>query len=486
MKSHAGVTQERPDPDPSYRRAWLAVTLLCVAQFMLVLDVTAANVALPSIGADLSMSSAALTWVVTSYVLVFGGLMLLGGRLADTLGRRRMLIVGLVVFTAASLACGLAENAAILVSSRAVQGLGAALMSPAALATVSTIFDGERRMRALGIWAGIGGAGFVAGLIVSGVLTSGPGWEWVFLVNVPIGLALAVALPLVVPTDPPMTRHVRLDVGGALLVTGSVALLVYGLTESGDSGWDSSQTLLPIALSPVVAFLFVLVERRQSDPLIRPRLLAQRSVVSGLVVMLVASAAMLSLFFVASLYLQHALDFGPLKTGLTFLPSAVAIMFSAHTSSHLIRRFGARSVAGGAFMLSACGAGLLSQLSPESTVWLGVMPGLVLTSLGLGPAFVVATSTALFGVPEVESGRVGGIVNTGHEVGGAIGVGVMSSVAAGSLTTAAASAGDVGGFTDAFLIMTAALALAAAAALWLVAPGRPDPTDLGRLHHHAH
>jgi EmrB/QacA subfamily drug resistance transporter len=462
-------------------RRWTALVLLCLAQFMLILDVTVVNVALPSIGADLGIGRSQLTWVVTAYVLAFGGLMLLGGRLADVVGRRTILLTGLALFTVSSLICGLAGDGLLLVAGRASQGVGAALLSPAALSIITTSFHGDERNRALGVWAVIGGSGAAVGVLLGGLLTAGPGWEWIFFANVPVGLAVLLLIPAVVPADPLRRYAGRPDIPGALLGTAAAVLLVFGLVEAGDSGWTAPQTLVPIATAAVLGGAFVAVERAVRNPLIRLDLLRQRSVVAGTFVMLVASGLMLSLFFLSSVYLQGIQGFDPVATGLTFLPAAVAITVGAHLASRLVGRVGSRPVAAVALALTAAGIGLLSRLTAESDVLTGFLPGYLLAALGLGPAFVVATTTALSRVPHDQAGLASGIVNTSHEIGGAIGVAVMSAVAAGSIV---AGMHDAGGFSDAFTVGAVTAGVAALAALRLVPPGRPARAAFGHGHVH--
>jgi EmrB/QacA subfamily drug resistance transporter len=467
----------------AHPRRWTALVLLCLAEFMLILDATAANVALPRIGADLSMGRTALTWVVTAYVLAFGGLMLLGGRLADTLGRRRVLLAGIVLFTLGSLACGLTGSGALLIAARVAQGVGAALVAPAALSTITTMFSGAERNKALGVWAAIGGSGFVVGMIVSGVLTAGPGWRWVFFVNVPVGLLALVVLPTVLPAEPvgpaaPGGRLAggRVDVGGAVLVTAAAGLLVYGLTAAGDSGWTAPGTLMPIAAAIALGAAFVGLERRVANPLMRVPLLTQRPVLSGVFVMLLASGLMLSMYFLSSVYLQHVRGYDALRTGLAFVPGAVAVTIGAHLGSRLVGRVGARYVAVAAFASAAVGAALLTRLDESSGIWTGLVPGLVLAAFGLGPAFVVATSTALARVEPHEAGLTSGIVNTGHEIGGAVGVGVTSALAAATF-----AGGGAAGITDAFTLMAVVAGVAALLSLVLIGRER-----LHAAHGHGH
>lgn len=455
---------------------WRALALLCLAQFMVILDITVVNVALPRMAGDLGLDRAALTWVVTAYTLCFGGLMMLGGRLADLLGRRRTFLAGLVVFTAASLVAGLAGGAATIIAARAVQGVGAALLSPAALSIVTTTFHGPARNRALGIWAAIGGGGAAAGVLIGGLLVSGPGWEWVFFVNVPVGVAVAALLPKVVPAAP--GQRGRLDLAGALLVTAASAALIYGLVRAGGAGWSAASTLAPIAAAGALYLAFALVERRVPAPLIHLPLLGRRSMAGGIAAMLTASGLLVSGFFLSSLLLQGVLGQSALQTGLVFLPVAVATVAGAHTAGHLVGRIGPRPLGGMAFGLAAAGLALLSRVDGDAGPWTGVLPGFALAAAGLGAAFVTATTTAMREVHAHHAGMASGAVNTAHELGSALGVAVLSTVAGASIHAGGASGtAAVGGFADAFTV-AAIVALVAAAALPLLLPaGRPPVTD---------
>lgn len=462
---------------------WNVLVLLCLAQFMLIVDITVVQVALPTIGADLALGREALTWVVTTYTLCFGGLMVLGGRLADVFGARRTLLAGLGLFTAASLMCGLAGDGAVLIAGRALQGVGAALLSPAALAVIAATFHGERRGRALGVWAAVGGTGAAFGVLLGGVLTAGPGWAWVFFVNVPIGLLVLAAVPAVVaPTEGTAGRRERLDVPGALLVTLATALLIYGLVTAGDAGWAAAGTVLPLLGAVLLYALFVVVQRSVRAPLMRSETLARRPVISGTFVMLVATGLMLGLFFVSSLYLQHALGFGALETGLLFLPVAIAITVGAQLGGHLIGRIGGRPVAVASFLVTAAGAALMTRISPDASAYTTLLPGFVLAALGIGPAFVTATTTTMANIPPGETGVASGVINTFHELGGSIGVAVVSTVAASSLVPGAAA--GIGGFVAGLMLCAVVAGVAAIVALVLVPPGRPTTSFVGHGHGH--
>ncbi len=457
-------------------RRWMALVLLCLAQFMLIVDITVVQVALPSIGRSLELSRDALAWVVTAYILLFGGLMILGGRLADAFGARRTLLGGLALFTLASLACGLADSGGELIAGRATQGIGAALMSPAALAILLTSFDGAERRRALGIWSAIGGAGAAVGVLLGGLLTAGPGWSWVFFVNVPLGLALLCILPLAVMSQPRSGQRQSVDVPGALIATSATALLIYGLVRAGDSGWTGPATLASLGAAAAGYLAFALIEGRVRVPLVHPAILGRRPVQSGVFVMLVATGLMLGMFFLTSLYLQEVLGFSALRTGLMFLPFALALTVGAHLGGQLIGSFGGRPVVVVAFVLAAAGAALLSRISVHGNAYVDVLPGSVIAGLGIGSAFVTAFSTTLANVSDGEAGVVSGVINTFHELGGAIGVAIVSTLAAGSITAASAKVGavpDIGGFTRAFTFCAIAAIIAAPTALYLMPGGKP-------------
>jgi EmrB/QacA subfamily drug resistance transporter len=461
-------------PDP---RRWQALVLLCLAQFMVVLDVTVVNVALPAIGADLALDRAALTWVVTTYTLCFGGLMLFGGRLADLLGRRRMFLAGLAVFTAGSAGAGLAGDGSVLLAARALQGVGAALLSPAALSIITTTFHGRERQRALGVWAGIGGAGAAVGVLLGGVLTAGPGWQWVFFVNVPVGVLVALAVPMTVPASPRQAAA-GVDVPGALVVTATTGLLIYGLVQAGNAGWGAAGTLLPLAAGLGLLGAFAVVERRTPAPLVDLPLLATRPVAAGYGVMLAASGLLISGFFLSSLLLQRVMGLSALRTGLVFLPVAISTIIGAQAAAHLLGRLGGRPVAAIGFALATVGMALLAGISVGSEALTGVLPGFALAAAGLGMALVTATTTAMTSVDPHRAGMVSGVINTAHELGAALGVAFISTIAGASVQAeSAAASAVVAGFGDAFLAGAIIAGVSAVAVAWLLPPGRPPATD---------
>ncbi|MFJ6686866.1 MFS transporter [Streptomyces werraensis] len=474
--SASGTSPPSVHADPSGEtRRWAALVLICLAQFMLILDVTVVNVALPDMAADLNLGRETLTWVVTSYTLCFGGLMVLGGRLADVLGARRTLLIGLALFTVASLACGLADGAMMLLGGRVMQGLGAALLSPSALSIVTTTFTGRERNKALGVWAALGGSGAAVGVLVGGALTDGPGWQWIFYLNVPVGLVVLVALPTVVAAR--ASQPSRLDLPGALLITAGTGALVYGLVEAGDSGWGSLSTLLPLTGAVGIYVMFAAVERASRAPLMDLGMLVRRPVLAGAFLMLVATASLISYFFLGSLYLQHVRHFSPLRTGLVFLPVALATGVGAHVGSRLVGAVGSRTVAVVGLAVAAAGCVPLVRLSDTGSVHTSLLPGFVAASLGVGAVFVTATTTALGMVEHWEAGLVSGVVNTFHEVGGSIGVAVVSTVAASGVQQ-----GSAGGFSDAFRLCAVAAAVGAAVAAVLVPRGKPRMTGGPHVH----
>jgi EmrB/QacA subfamily drug resistance transporter len=471
-------------PPASEPRRWWALVLLCLAQFMVILDITVVNVALPSTGADLHLDRTALTWVVTAYTLCFGGLMLLGGRLADTLGRRRTFLAGLGLFTTASLASSLAQTGTVLVAARAGQGAGAALLSPAALAIITTTFHGPERNHALGIWAAIAGAGAAVGVLAGGLLVDYANWRWVFFINLPVGILIAAAVPVVVAASQPAHPTRGMDLPGALTGTLATAAVIYGLVTAGSDGWGATTILLWLAIGLVLAGVFAAVERIAREPLVPMSLLTRRPLVAGQLVMLATSGLLLATYFLASLYLQQLLGYSALDTGLVFLPAALATIAGSHLAAQAVSRLGPRPVATIGFGLAAAGTLLLSRLPAEASVMVNLLPGLLLTTAGLGTGFVVATTTAMAHVDQAQAGVTSGLLNTGHELGASLGVAVVSTLAAASIT------GDplggrppVSGFDRAFLASALLAAVAAAAAPWLLPPGRPPTTDQPILAH---
>jgi EmrB/QacA subfamily drug resistance transporter len=406
-----------------------------------------------------------LQWVVTAYTLTFGGLLLLGGRAADVLGRQRMFLVGLGLFTAASLTCGLAGSREMLLGARALQGVGAAMLSPAALSLITTIFpDGRERNRALAAWAAVGATGAAFGVLLGGSLTDAFGWEAIFLVNVPVGIAVGFAAVRLLPPVRPEAR-VRIDVLGALIATGSLVVLIYALVNADDAGWLSTHTLASLALAAAGVALFAAIEHRAPAPLVPLSVFRRRAMVTALVLMALGMGTLVAGFFFSSLYLQHVLGQSPLRTGLDFLPIAAAIVAAAHAAGHLIARVGAKPVIAAGFALGALGALLLSGLSRDGSYQADVLPGFLLLAAGAGLAVVGVTITAMAGAGHAEAGLRSGLTSTAHELGIALILAVLSTIAAshlGAAELATARGVDAGqlsaGFADAFRV-AAAIAL---------------------------
>ncbi|GGU14583.1 MFS transporter [Nocardioides albus] len=460
--AETGTAKQAADP-----RRWRLLGLLGLAQFMLILDVTVVAIALPYMGADLGLGRDALTWVVSAYTLAFGGLMLLGGRAADLFGPKPVVLAGLATFTVASLATGLATSAELAVGGRVAQGVGAAMLSPAALSIVVRLFDGEERNRALGIWSALGAGGAAIGVLLGGALTAGPGWEWVFLINVPVGIVVALVLARQLPALPAWGGNVRLDLIGALVVTAATGLLILGFIEAGDEGWTSSRTIALLVGGVVGYALLVGWLRRTRHPLIDPALLYRRPVLSGTFVLFVATGLMVAVFFLGTFYLQSAAGHGPLTTGLLFLPVAAATMIGAQLGGRLIGRLGARTLGMTGLLIAAAGLAVPAFGMSTQTTVVAVSVG----SAGLGVLFVVAAATALSQVEPHLAGVASGILSTFHELGASLGAAVMSGVAAASLVD-----GTTAGFERAYLVATVIAALAAVVAGVLI-PGRPASAD---------
>lgn len=420
---HAGA-EVVAAPDP---RRWRTLAFLGVAQLMLIVDVTVVAIALPDIGGDLGLDRAGLTWVASSYALVFGGLMLLGGKTADILGPRRVVLAGLSLFVAASLLAGLATGAETLLLARVLQGAGAAAMSPAALSVIARTFTGAELTRALGVWSALGGAGAAIGVLLGGVLTAGPGWPWIFYVNVPVGVALLVGLLRSVRPLPGSGG--RLDVAGAALVTFATAAVVYGLVTAGDHGWLSARTWIAAAVGLTGYVLFGLRIRTTAAPLLDPAMLRRRPVLRGLGLIFVATALMISVFFLGSFALQQLHGFTAWETGLSFLPVAVGTILGANLAGRVLPRWGVRAVSAAGLLVAA--AGLAAAAGIPSIAVLIVATSVA--GFGVGAAFVASAGSMFSAVRPHEAGVASGTLSTFHEFGAATGVSAVSSVAAAAL-----------------------------------------------------
>jgi EmrB/QacA subfamily drug resistance transporter len=443
---------------------WVILVLICFAQFMVVLDATVVNVALPSIQKDLGMTEANLQWVVNAYTLVFGGFLLLGGRAGDLLGRKRLFLGGVVVFTAASLLDGLSTSSGMLIGARSLQGLGAAFISPAALAIISTTFkEGSDRAKALGVWAAIAIGGSAIGLVLGGALTQAFSWPWIFFINVPVGVAVFFLSLRLVPESKDEVAHRSFDIPGAITVTGGLMALVYAIVQTEQKGWGSAQTIVTFLVAVALLVGFVLIELRAKAPLVRLSIFRVRSLRAANIVMFLVGSGLFAMFFFNSLYIQRVLGYGPLKAGLAFLPFTGGIMLSAGLASAFGPRVGVRIISAIGMVIAAGGLLLLTQIPVHGTYLANVLPPLLLVSFGLGAVFVSLTLVATTGLADDDQGLASGLFNTSQQIGGALGLAILSTIAA-SHTSDSSHAQLVRGFHWAFA-GSAAFMLAALLAL---------------------
>jgi EmrB/QacA subfamily drug resistance transporter len=457
----------------SEQRKWLALALLSVVQFMVVLDIAIVNVALPSIQVDLGFSQENLQWVISAYALVFGGFLLLGGRAADLLGRRRIFLLGVVVFTLSSLLAGLAWSEASLIAARALQGLGAAIITPAALSILSTTFaEGRDRNIALGVWGAVGGFGAAAGVLLGGILTDALSWEWIFFVNIPVGVA-AFALAPVLLTESRDARVKRFDVPGAVLVTAGLSLLVYAITEAAREGWLAGQTIAFFATSVALLAAFVGWELRHPEPLVRFGILRTKTVAGANVAGFILGTALFSMFLMLTLYMQQVLGYSAMKTGVAYLAVAgTAILWSA-VAAQLVTRIGVKPVLTVGMTMLTGGLVYFTQVSVGGSYLGDLLPGFLLIGVGIGFSFVPISIAALAGVQPAEAGLASGLINTSQQIGGALGIAALSTIATSQTSDAVASGAAldvalVDGFTAAFVAGVIIAGLGIVAALTLI------------------
>ena len=475
-------------------RRWWALALLCGAFFMVILDASIVIVALPSIEADLGFSASGLQWVISAYALTFGGLLLLGGRSADLLGRRRMFMVGIVFFTAASLLCGLAWSPAALIAARAIQGIGAAVMTPTALSLLITIFEeGPDRNKALGIWGALGGIGATAGWLIGGPLTDGPGWEWVFFINVPIGLLALALCPVLLPESRGAGNRRGYDPLGALSVTSALVLLVYALVQAPDAGWASAQTIGLFVGSVVLFAVFAAIESRAKAPLVPLRIFRSRTLVGANTVMLAFSTVGFGMPFLLTLYAQQVLGYSAVKFGLTSVVMPVTAAIGSIAGQAIVLRVGFRAVASAGMVLVGLGCLFLTQVSVGGSYLGDIFLGLLIFGPGIGLVFVTSSIAALSGVAEHESGLASGLNNTAFQVGAALGVAIVTSVAVSRTEDFVTANGNgntalalTEGFQAGFVACVVLSAIGLAASLLLLGPTRgvsetlePQPAAAG-------
>jgi EmrB/QacA subfamily drug resistance transporter len=428
-RSHPPQTNQQA---PASKKSSALLLVLLVAQLMVILDITAVNIALPSLAKDLQLTGSQISWAITSYSLVFGSLLLFGGRAADLLGRRRLFLTGLGVFTASSLASALAGTAAALFAARAGQGLGAAMLSPAALSIITTCFHGHAKAKALAAWGAVGGAGAAVGVIAGGLLTEYADWRMIFFVNLPVAVVLAITALKVIPADTAKPSWKGLDLRGAILATTSLGAIVYSITQGSSAGWTSTQTVTFALVGVVGLAAFAILETHTEKPLLNVARLADRAVGGGLFLMLAAAGSIFGLFFLCSVYLQNVLGTSPLMTGLAFIPLALSAGIGAHAAGHIVANHGVRMPLASAFAISTIGMGLLAHVAENGTYIANVLPGMLVAGFGLGIAVVSVSIAILTGSREDESGMISGLNSTGHEIGGTLGIAIFSTIAAGS------------------------------------------------------
>jgi EmrB/QacA subfamily drug resistance transporter len=467
LNTHDAPPTPAPTAGHSTNR-WLILVIACLAQFMVVLDATVVNVALPSIQKGLHFSPSSLQWVVNAYTLIFGGFLLLGGRAGDLLGRKRLFVAGVALFSAASLLNGLAQSSGMLIVGRGLQGLGGALLSPAALSIITTTFtEQSERTKALGVWSAIAAGGGAVGLILGGALTQLASWEWIFFVNVPVGIATLLATLRYVPESRANLEHRTFDLAGAITVTGGLVVLVYAIVKAQSFGWGSGRTVGLIALAVVLLAAFVAIERRSKAPLIRLSIFRVKTLTVANIVLLLVASGLFGMFFFASLYVQQILGYSPLNAGLAFLPVTAGIAIGAGVAQQLVRRVGVRNVAVAGILIGAAGLAVLTRLPVHGSYLGDLMSGLFPMSIGMGLTFVPITLFATGGVTGDDAGLASGLFNTSQQVGGSLGLAILATLAAsqtsgllrGHASSAAIATARVSGYHVAFAAAAAMLAV---------------------------
>ena len=465
-----------------HERRWAALALIVTAQFMVILDVAIVNVALPSIKTDLGFSQTSLQWVISAYAILFGGTLLLGGRLADLLGRRRLFLAGLVVFATSSLLCGLAWSEASLITFRAVQGLGGALLAPAALSLLMTTFaEGRERNLALGIYGAASGSGAAAGVLLGGLLTSYLSWSWIFFINVPVGLAAIALTPVLLRESRAELAHRHFDFAGAASITAGLMLLVYARTRATSDGWGSATTVALLAGSAALVLAFVVIELRSRSPLLPLRIFRLRTLTAANAAMAIVGAVAFSEFFLLTLYLQDVLHYSAVETGAAFAAFALTVVVASNVAQAVVGRVGVRATLTAGLLVSAASVALLARLPADGHYFRDVFPGFVLGGAGMGFSFVPITIAGLAGVERAVAGAASGLINTSRQIGGAIGLAAVSAIAAASTNAyadshpaVAASSGVAldHGYQTGLYVLTGLLVVGALIAATLVRPAR--------------
>jgi EmrB/QacA subfamily drug resistance transporter len=483
QQSVAQMAVGKPDP-----RRWIALAVIVAAQFMVVLDVAIVNVALPSIQTDLDFSQANLQWVITAYSILFGGVLLLGGRLADLLGRRRLFIAGLAIFTVSSLLDGLAWSEGSLITFRAIQGLGAGMLSPAALSILTTMFrEGRERNVALGIWGAASGSGGAAGVLLGGALTSALGWSWIFFINVPVGILVAAATPWFLRESRAELGHRHFDFAGAASVTGGLMLLVYAMTRATQHGWGTAETIGLLAGSAALIVAFFVIELRSKAPLLPLRIFKLRTLTASNVTGLLMGAAIFSQFFLLTLYMQQVLGYSAIETGVAYIALTLTIIAFSAVSQALVTRMGVRPVLTAGLALSTVALVLFARLPVDGHYFADLFPAFLISGIGLALAFVPMSIGALTGVKQADAGIASGLINTTQQIGGAIGVAAATTIATtftANYVDTHAGVSPLGGpalthgFQIAFYALAAIAAVGALLAAVLVEPAAEQPEQV--------
>jgi EmrB/QacA subfamily drug resistance transporter len=466
-------------------RRWIALAVLVAAQFMVVLDVAIVNVALPSIKTDLHFTEQSLQWVITAYAIMFGGVLLLGGRMADLLGRRRLFLAGVGLFTASSLLAGFAWSESSLIAFRAAQGLGGALLAPAALSILTTMFaEGRERNIALGVWGAVSGSGAAAGVLLGGLLTSSLSWSWIFFINVPVGIVLVAVAPLLLRESRADLGHRYFDVGGAATVTGGLMLLVYAMTRATEIGWSTGETIGLLAASAALIVSFIAIELRSRAPLLPMRIFRLRTLRAANVTAFLLGTSVFSQFFLGTLYMQQVLHYSALKTGVAYLPLTLTIIVLATVAQNLVTRIGVRRILPVGLVLAAGGLVLLAQVPANGHYFFDLFPAFLIGAVGLAFTFVPMTIAALMGVEEADAGVASGLLNTSQQIGGAIGLATASTIATSFTSryvdshagaTALGGSALTYGFQITFYVLAGVAALAAVLAATMI-ESRPSAT----------
>jgi EmrB/QacA subfamily drug resistance transporter len=466
-------------------RRWIALAVLVAAQFMVVLDVAIVNVALPSIKTDLHFTEQSLQWVITAYAIMFGGVLLLGGRMADLLGRRRLFLAGVGLFTVSSLLAGFAWSESSLIAFRAAQGLGGALLAPAALSILTTMFaEGRERNIALGVWGAVSGSGAAAGVLLGGLLTSSLSWSWIFFINVPVGIVLVAVAPLLLRESRADLGHRYFDVAGAATVTGGLMLLVYAMTRATEIGWSTGETIGLLAASAALIVSFIAIELRSRAPLLPMRIFRLRTLRAANVTAFLLGTSVFSQFFLGTLYMQQVLHYSALKTGVAYLPLTLTIIVLATVAQNLVTRIGVRRVLPVGMVLAAGALVLLAQVPANGHYFFDLFPAFLIGAVGLAFTFVPMTIAALMGVQEADAGVASGLLNTSQQIGGAIGLATASTIATSFTSryvdshagaTALGGSALTYGFQITFYVLAGVAALAAALAATMI-ESRPSAT----------